>query len=393
MSNQVALFTNGTLPALPEHLRGIEIDEQTKSLAGGGGGLRISIKGGVFRMLNDGEEIARNDDRSMNVVIIRSSPDNARNYYAEEYTEGEATPPTCWSSNGQMPEPEVKEKQAATCATCPQNVAGSGNNGSRACRFSRSLAVVLEGDLPGKIFKVQLPATSLFGKVENNVMPLQAYGKLLVQNNLPVNAVVTELRFDTSVTQPKLGFKAARYLTEAEYAIVKQQGETPEAILATKTTTFQQDSGEPKALALPGAPAAAAVAAAPAPAPAVVEQPATVAATVPVTPKKRTRAAPAAAAAPAPAPAPAPAAPVKKMTEKAAGATYEDFVSEGWTDDAMVAEGYMELVKPTPPKPPAAPKVPAVPATPVVVANPATAAPAVVANTAAMLAGWDADDE
>lgn len=404
MSNQVALFAGGALPAIPEHLRGIEVDEQTKALAGGGGGLRISIKGGVFRMLNDGEEIARNDDRAMNVVIVRSSPDNARQYYEGEYVDGEATAPTCWSSNGVTPEAEVKNKQAASCATCPQNVAGSGNGDSRACRFKRDLAVVLDGDLDGKVFKLSLPATSLFGKPENNVMPLQAYGKLLVQHNLPVNAVVTEMRFDTSVTQPKLGFKAARYLSKDEYELVKQQGETPEAIAATKTTAFQQDSGK-SALDIPGAPAEGAAVTAKtsvaAPAPAVVATPAVTEAAAPA--PKRARSKPAAAPAAAPAPATTnvqspepPSAPTGPVMTAKAEFTYEEYISAKWTDEQLIAEGLMEAPKKAAPPPAPAAKKPAPPpapaAEPVVVEKAPAAAPAPAGSVAAQLAAWDSDE-
>jgi hypothetical protein len=57
--------------------------------------------------------------------------------------------------------------------------------------------------------------------------------------------------------------------------------------------------------------------------------------------------APAPAPVPTPAPAPViPAEPVKTMTEKAAGATYEAFIANGWTDAKMIEAGYMVLVVP-----------------------------------------------
>lgn len=49
-------------------------------------------------------------------------------------------------------------------------------------------------------------------------------------------------------------------------------------------------------------------------------------------------AAPAPMMAPPPAP---PAAPVRTMTPKAAGATYEAFVANGWTDAMLIEQGYM----------------------------------------------------
>jgi len=30
------------------------------------------------------------------------------------------------------------------------------------------------------------------------------------------------------------------------------------------------------------------------------------------------------------------------MTEKAAGASYEQFIAQGWTDEQLIAQGYMQ---------------------------------------------------
>lgn len=82
---------------------------------------------------------------------------------------------------------------------------------------------------------------------------------------------------------------------------------------------------------------------------------------------------------PAPVPAAAPAEPIKRMTEKAAGATYEQFVANKWTDEAMIKEGYMVLENPVPAAapvaPPAAPAAPAVPASPPAAAAAPTGTP------------------
>ena len=72
--SEITLFSKGG-NALPAHLRNLELDETTKSLMGGGsGGKRISIRGGVFRMMVDGKEIAQNEDRAMNIVIVAANP-------------------------------------------------------------------------------------------------------------------------------------------------------------------------------------------------------------------------------------------------------------------------------------------------------------------------------
>lgn len=74
--------------------------------------------------------------------------------------------------------------------------------------------------------------------------------------------------------------------------------------------------------------------------------------------------APAPVAAPVPVPAPAPvAAPVRTMTAQAQGASYEQFLANGWKDEDMIAQGFMTVSNPTPPAPAAAP-VPAPAAAP-----------------------------
>lgn len=239
MSN-MTLFKGANLPS---RLKNQELDETTKSLMGGGGSTykRISIKGNVFRMVAGGKEIATNEDRAMNVIIVASAPDNSRTYYEGQYKEGEAIRPACWSNDGKTPDAGVKTPQASACASCPQNIKGSGQGDSRACRFSRRLAVVLEGDIEGDVYGLTLPATSIFGKGEDGKMPLQAYATFLGQHNCPVTAVVTEMRFDIKSPTPKLTFKAVRPLTDEEDEIAVRQGQTADAKAAVTLTVAQQD--------------------------------------------------------------------------------------------------------------------------------------------------------
>ena len=256
MSN-IALFNTGA--GLPAYLKNVELDETTKNLAGnsGAGGKRISIKGGVFRMLVNGEEIAVNEDRAMNVIVINSSP-VGRTFYEGTYAEGEAAkPPSCWSADGAKPSEDVKEPQATTCMSCPQNIKGSGQGDSRACRYNQRLAVLLEGDVEGDIYQLQLPATSIFGSADQGQkLPMQAYARFLAQYKIPVGAVVTEMRCDTSSATPKLTFSATRPLTEAEYQLCKERGLSDEAKRAVTMTVSQTDGVKDPAEAFAPAPKA-----------------------------------------------------------------------------------------------------------------------------------------
>jgi hypothetical protein len=256
--SELTLFSSGN--TLPAHLRNLELDATTKALmgsGGGGSGKRISIRGGVFRMIVDGKEIAQNEERAMNVVIVAANAHVSRSYYEGTYEEGKNIAPSCWSNDGITPDSKVSEPQAGKCASCPQNIAGSAEQGKgRACRYSQRLAVTLENDLQGDVYQLTLPAQSIFGKAENSKMPLQAYAQFLGGHGLPVTSVVTEMRFDTASATPKLTFKAVRPLEVDELATAQTKGESAEAKTAIANTPAMLDGAksapkaEPKAEAV-----------------------------------------------------------------------------------------------------------------------------------------------
>ena len=241
--SEMTLFSKGG-NTLPAHLKNLQLDATTKALMGGsgnGGGKRISIRGNVFRMMVDGKEIAQNEDRAMNIIIAAANANVSRNYYAGTYQEGQAMAPTCWSNDGVTPDIKAEQPQASKCASCQQNIKGSGQGDSRACRFSQRLAVLLENDIRGDIYQLTLPAQSIFGAAENGKMPLQSYAKFLGSHGLPVTAVVTEMRFDTASATPRLTFKAVRPLNEDELAMTQEKGQSTEAKLAIAATAAQMD--------------------------------------------------------------------------------------------------------------------------------------------------------
>jgi hypothetical protein len=143
----------------------------------------------------------------MNVVIVRSAEKVSRSYYAGTYVEGQNASPDCQSADGVAPDASAKNKQSTNCQNCPQNIKGSGQGDSRACRFSQRIAVALENNLDGDVYQVALPGQSIFG-TDNAKMPLQQYAKFLGGHGIPVTAVVTEMRFDTASATPKLTFNA-----------------------------------------------------------------------------------------------------------------------------------------------------------------------------------------
>lgn len=250
MSNVVA-FNPSQVPAFAKNS---ELSTLAKTLSGGGGqsGKRISIKGGVFRLVSDGKEVAAIEDRYLDVVVVNAAAKISRTFYAEAYNSENPAPPACWSADGDRPDASIKEPQAQTCATCPQNIKGSGNGESRACRFSQRLAVVLANDVQGDVLQLTLPATSIFGKEDGDNRPLQAYARWLGAQSVGPEMVVTRMKFDTKSESPKLFFKAMRWLTDDEHESCVKQGQSSDAIKAITMTVSQADKIEAKPLALEG---------------------------------------------------------------------------------------------------------------------------------------------
>jgi hypothetical protein len=119
------------------------------------------------------------------------------------------------------------------------------------------LAVTLENDIAGNIYRLSVPAKSYFGKADGDKMPLQAYGKFLSGHGIPITGVVTEARFDTSEAVPVLKFRAVRPLDEREWLAAKAQGQTDDALQAVEfKMTASKPSEQP---ALPPAFAGAAI--------------------------------------------------------------------------------------------------------------------------------------
>jgi len=242
---------------VPDFARNNELSETALALTGGSTGSsikRISIKGGVFRLVSGGKEVASIEDRHLDVIIVKAAPKVSRIFYAGAYDkDAAAAPPDCWSNDGEKPDASAKNKQAQTCLSCPQNQAGSGQGNSRACRYQQRLAVVLENNPGGDVLQLTLPATSVFGKEDGDKRPLQAFARHLALANPPINPeqIVTRMKFDTKAESPKLFFSPVRWLTNDEYAVVKTQAESTDAQRAVVMTVAQTD-GVKGAPALPG---------------------------------------------------------------------------------------------------------------------------------------------
>ena len=273
-------MTTGTqlqiIPAniqLPAHLQTAEavaaIAKYNAEAAGGikiGGFPRISIKGGKFHIVDGGETttiMAPAQEGQpplplmlLEAVIVSANPALSKTYYEGEYQPGDDKEPTCSADNGIVPDAHIVNKQSPTCALCPKNAWGSkvskySGKDVKACQDNKRLALLPVRDLGYKAlgFNVTPSALTDWGK----------YVKALSERNIPVNAVVTNITFDATVSHPKTLFSFSRMLTAEEYAKVNERAAGDD--VKNITTPVRQ-------LALPAPAPAAPVPAAPPPAPA-----------------------------------------------------------------------------------------------------------------------------
>ena len=242
MSNDLTVLDNNTLVQSDAYKRMLE--ETSRIASGGNDSKRISIRGMRFREMLGGTQARVNSSGQMNVVFIKVSP-VGRTFYDGAYDADNPSPPTCWSADGNTPAADVPtdQKQAKSCAKCAQNIKGSGQGESRACRFSVRAAVCIEGDYEN-VYQMSIPATSYFGKEEGNDRPLQAYTKLLKSRQFPLQGVVTTMYFDENSETPKLFFKPARVLEADEFAAVNDLFDNSEEVeQAVTMTVYQTDTG------------------------------------------------------------------------------------------------------------------------------------------------------
>lgn len=243
---------------VPDYLREVGLNDLTKSLLTGGGGSgnkRISIRGKKFRLVVDGEEMSTIKQEHLDVVIVNATKDVARTYYAQAYDpKAEATPPDCWSKDGTVPDASIAEPQARKCEACPQNIKGSGQGNSRACRFSKRIAIALADDINAGVYQLNLASTSIFGGDDIKDMPFNKYVKFVAAQGYSIDTMVTTMYFDDDSDSPRVFFVPRRFLTKDEYEVTAKLGKSQEAINAVSMTVAQSDNtAKPVALPTPKA--------------------------------------------------------------------------------------------------------------------------------------------
>jgi hypothetical protein len=254
---------------LPDFLQTAGVSELTKNLAGRTGVKRIVPKNGIFRKVVGGEEMGKVKG-DLEVVVINASPKVGRIFYAKQWTpEAEPTAPDCFSNDGNVPDAGSTNAQSDRCDTCEQNIKGSGMGNSKACRYSRRIAVTLVEDfgtsLEGSVYQMNLASKSLFGdSVGDNTHPFESYTKYLANNGKSLDYVVTQLSFNEDNDNQSILFTPVRFINKEQYAVTSKAAVLPETQKMVTMTPYQADtSGRTQKLEAPKAEAAKPTASAP----------------------------------------------------------------------------------------------------------------------------------
>ncbi|MEM5400786.1 hypothetical protein [Paraburkholderia unamae] len=247
MSNLPALFQGNA--KLPTFLKNAEPTPNALAAHHTEGFPVLSIKGKNWTVKKGGEEQTLMNPKdpdspasNIEVVIVKASDTKQKVWYASSYTEGaEMGKPDCFSLDGKKPDPSSEKKQATSCALCKKNQWGSKVNTDgtaskgKACADIVRLAVAPVDDIANPML-LRLPPAS--------IKPAGDYGAMLQKKGVPLEAVITKLRFDKDAPTPKVLFEPVGFLTEQQYNEAKETAETElvEAILGSAPVS---ESDEP----------------------------------------------------------------------------------------------------------------------------------------------------
>lgn len=243
----------------------LQVPDYLKNVSGGGGDVaaaiassisipRLSVRGKVFRFIENGEEIKKVQG-SVNVIILGVEPEAGRmikTFYEKGYQPGNSDPPDCASHDGIRPSAWVTKKQNDLCQTCKWNQFGSATspNGkpTKKCRDAKQLWILREDDpegVAGVQYGLNVSVSSLKAFSE--------FGRKLQMNNLPFGAVITKLSL-TDSEYPQLEFDVAGFVKQEDIQqTLKLTQERPwKAVALSLSLAAPADGGGGSTMALPG---------------------------------------------------------------------------------------------------------------------------------------------
>ena len=132
------------------------------------------------------------------------------------------------------------------CDECPNNVKGSGQGSSKACRYSRKIAVTLVDDfgtsLEGSVYQINLASKSLFGdSVGENSAPFENYAKYVANNGKSIDWVITRITSNDENDNQSILFTPVGHINKAQYAVTSKLTASEDTKRLVVMTPYQAD--------------------------------------------------------------------------------------------------------------------------------------------------------
>jgi hypothetical protein len=248
---------------VPDFLQNAGVSELTKSLVGRPRNKRLVPKNGIWTKMVGGEAMGKLKG-DIDVVIVNAAPHVGRIFYATAWNpDAEPTAPDCFSNDGRVPDAKSVNVQGDRCDDCPQNIKGSGQGQSKACRYNRFIAVLLKDDfgtaLEGEVYQIKLASKSLFGDNDANAYTFENYTKYLGNNGKSVDHVVTRILFNENNDNQSVMFAPVGYINRQQYDVAQKVASLPTTKALVTMTPSQADGVTKLPPPMPKAPPAAKV--------------------------------------------------------------------------------------------------------------------------------------
>ncbi len=222
--------------AKPSQMIQVDPNDQLSDGIGASYGV-VGYKGKVWSLRYRGERhtFVRPDDGTptnyIDVVILRQARHKSKSFYAKyDPTSSDGERPICSSMNGVVPDIDVQQQQAVTCALCPRNawkVDPTGRKGRECTDYKRLAVLVLPtmtsvatgGNPVMEPVFLRVPPASL-----NNLALL---GEQMTKQGWAYPQYVTRISFDPQEAHPKMIFRAVQGLTDAEAPVIEALRQSP----------------------------------------------------------------------------------------------------------------------------------------------------------------------
>lgn len=231
---------------LPDFLQNAGVSKLTQALAGKSGGIkRLVHKNGIWTKMVGGEPMGKLKG-SIDAIVVNASPAVGRIFYAKAWSpDAEPTAPDCFSNDGRTPDAKAANPQADRCDTCPNNIKGSGQGTSKACRYSRRLAVLLADDfgtnLEGEVYQINLASKSLFGEGAGKALQFEAYSKYLSNNGKSIDYTITRVSPNEDNDNQSVVFEAIGFINKQQYDVIQRVANTDQTKALVIMTPSQAD--------------------------------------------------------------------------------------------------------------------------------------------------------